>query len=84
VRQAQEQRARSAANELTRQGTRVRFEQSIHVPQDEICFFVFGAPSEGKAALSARRAGLDPIRVVKAITITRGVEMKANQRRVSK
>jgi hypothetical protein len=65
---ARERRARSAANELTRTGTRVRFEHSIHVPDDEICFFVFGAPSEGKAALAARRAGLDPIRVVEAIS----------------
>jgi hypothetical protein len=43
-RAAREQRARSAAEELMREGTRVRFECSIFVPEDEICFFVFDAP----------------------------------------
>jgi hypothetical protein len=31
--------------------TRVRFDRSIHVPEDEICFFVFDAPSRRVAAL---------------------------------
>ena len=48
--------------------TRVRFEHSIHVPEDEICFFVFDAPSGRDAALAAQRAGLDPFRVVEAIS----------------
>jgi hypothetical protein len=58
--------ARSAAEELTREGTRVRFDRSIHVPEDEICFFVFDAPSAREAALVAQRAGLEPLRVVEA------------------
>jgi len=44
-RAARERRARSAAEELTRKGTRVRFDRAIHVPGDEICFFVFDASS---------------------------------------
>jgi hypothetical protein len=67
-RAARERRARSAADELTREGTRVRFDRSIHVPEDEICFFVFDAPSAGEAALAAQRAGLDPLRVVEAVS----------------
>jgi hypothetical protein len=67
-RAAREQRARSAAEELTREKTPVRFEQSIHVPEDEICFIVFDAPSSRVAALAARRARLDPIRVVEAVS----------------
>jgi hypothetical protein len=63
-----EERARAAAAELTRQGTTVRFELAIHVPEDEICFYVFGAPSTHQAALAAQRAGLDPIRVVEAVS----------------
>ena len=55
--QAREQRARSAAEEMTREGTRVGFEGSIHVPEDEICFFTFAAPSGREAALVAQRAG---------------------------
>ena len=68
-RAAREQRARSAAKELTREKTRVRFERSIHVPEDEICFFVFDAPSAREAALVAQRAGLDAFRVVEAVSL---------------
>ena len=67
-RTARERRARSAAEELTRERTRVRFERSIHVPEDEICFFVFDAPSAREAARVAQRAGLDPVRVVEAVS----------------
>ena len=57
-RAARERRARSVAAELTRQGTRIRFDRTIHLPEDEICFFVFDAPSGSDAALAAaaRRA----------------------------
>ena len=67
-RAARERRARSAAEELTQGSTSVRFERSIYVPEDEICFFVFDAPSGREAALVAQRAGLDPIRVVEAVS----------------
>jgi hypothetical protein len=67
-RTSRERRARSVAEELTRQGTRVHFTGAIHVPQDEICFFVFDAPSGRDAALAAQQAGLDPFRVVEAIS----------------
>jgi hypothetical protein len=67
-RQARERRARSAADELTSQTTTaVRFQNSIYVPEDEICFFVFDAPSGHDAALAAQRAGLDQVRVVEAV-----------------
>ena len=67
-RTTRERRARSAAEELTREGTRVRFDRLIHVPEDEICFFVFDAPSGRDAALAAQRAELEPFRVVEAIS----------------
>jgi hypothetical protein len=67
-RAARERRARSAAEELTQETTRVRFDRSIHVPEDEICFYVFDAPSARHAAEAAQRAGLDPIRVVEAVS----------------
>ena len=67
-RRLREQRARLAAEELSRQQTSVRFERSIHVPEDEICFYVFEAPVARDAALVAERAGLDPIRVVEAVS----------------
>jgi hypothetical protein len=67
-RAARDCRARSAAEELTRERTPVRFERSIHVPEDELCFFVFDAPSSRDAALVAQCAGLDPFRVVEAVS----------------
>jgi hypothetical protein len=65
-RTARERRARAVAEELTRAGTSVRFDRSIHVPEDEICFFVFDAPSSREATLAAERATLEPVRVVEA------------------
>jgi hypothetical protein len=52
---------------MTREGTRVGFEGSIHVPEDEICFFTFAAPSGREAALAAQRAELEALRIVEAI-----------------
>ena len=68
ARSARERRARSAAAELTGRGTRVRFERTIHLPEDEICFFVFEAPSGTDAALAAEFAELGPLRVVEAVS----------------
>lgn len=67
-RTAREQRARSAAEELTQSGTGVRFDHTIHVPEDEICFFVFDAPSSTDVALAAQLAELGPLRVVEAVS----------------
>jgi hypothetical protein len=67
-RTARERRAHSAAEELTRKGTRVGFEHTIHVPDDETCFFVFDAPSSRDAALAAQLAELGPLRVVEAVS----------------
>lgn len=67
-RTVREARARSAAEELTRAGTRVRFAGVIHVPEDEICFYVFDAPSSREVTRVAELAALDPCRVVEAVT----------------
>jgi len=58
----------SAPVEPTRGSPRVRFDRSIHIPEDEICFYVFDAQSAGDVARAAKRAGLDPIRIVEAIS----------------
>ena len=67
ARRARERQARSAAEAMTQEGSRVGFTGSIHVPEDEICFFTFVASSAREAALVAQRAGLEPLRVVEAI-----------------
>jgi hypothetical protein len=59
--------ARLAAEALTRGKTVIRFDHSIHVPEDEVCLYVFDAASADDAAQAASRAGLDAIRVVEAI-----------------
>ena len=59
-----ERRARSSADELAG----VSFDRSIHVPEDEICFFVFDAPSSRDVLLTAERAELSPIRIVEAVS----------------
>jgi Nickel responsive protein SCO4226-like len=61
-------RSCSAAEELTREGTPVRFDHTIYVPEDEICFFVIDAPSSRDAVRAAERAGLQPCRVVEAVS----------------
>jgi hypothetical protein len=68
LRSVRERRARSAAEEQTRKGTRVRFDGSIYFPEDEICFFSFEAPSGADVARVAQRAGLDGFRVVEAVS----------------
>jgi hypothetical protein len=75
-RTARERRARSSAEELTRKGTRVRFDHTIHVPDDEICFFVFDAPSSMDVALAAQLAELGPLRIVEAVSSTKQEEEK--------
>ena len=61
--------ARDSAPEPLVRGTgRVRFDRSIHVPEDEICFYIFDARSARDVARAAKRAGLDPIRIVDAIS----------------
>lgn len=63
-RAARERRARLAADGLAQ----VSFDHSIHVPEDETCFFVFDAPTSRDALLAAERAELDPIRIVEAVS----------------
>jgi hypothetical protein len=64
-------RATSAAQRLSSADRQVQFVRATYIPEDEICFFVFDAPSGHDAALAATRAGLEPIRVVEAVSSTK-------------
>jgi hypothetical protein len=59
---------RHAAAASTQLDGGVRYVRATYIPEDEICFFVFDAPSGRDAALAAQRAGLEPIRVVEAVS----------------
>jgi hypothetical protein len=50
--------ARQASEQMRRDGVSVRFVRSIFVPEDEVCLYVFEAPSAGAATEAARRAEL--------------------------
>jgi hypothetical protein len=66
-RAARERQARLAADELAQTGARVSFDGCIHIPEDELCFFVFAAPTVEDATALAQQAGLEPLRVVEAL-----------------
>jgi hypothetical protein len=61
---AARRRARSAARELSRQGTIVRHVRTTLLPEDETCFHVFVAESHEDVADACRRAGLGSPRIV--------------------
>jgi len=50
--------ARRGAEELTREGTPVRYLRSIFVPDDETCFYLFEAASVDGVRAVADRTGL--------------------------
>jgi hypothetical protein len=58
------ERARNAAEGLTREGTAVRWVRSVYVPEYEACLLVFEAPTPDAVDLAGRRAGLTYARVV--------------------
>jgi hypothetical protein len=61
-------RATLAARRLSGADREVQFVRATYIPEDEICFFVFDATSGSDAALAVRGAGLEPIRVVEAVS----------------
>jgi hypothetical protein len=65
--------ARTAAEELTREGTFVRFLHSIFVPEDETCFFLYEAASADAVREVVHRAALSFERVSEARTESKGV-----------
>jgi hypothetical protein len=64
---AAQARARTAAEELSGEGTTVRYVRTIFIPEDEMCFCLYEAPSAGAAAEAARRARLPFQRISEAV-----------------
>jgi Protein of unknown function (DUF4242) len=68
------ERSRIAAEELTREGTPVRYVRSIFVPDDETCFYLYEATSADDVREVARRAALPFERIAEAIAASNGKE----------
>ena len=62
-------RARAAAEELSREGTAIRYVRTTFLPEDETCFHLFDAVSAAAVEMVGRRAGLGRGRVVPYIPI---------------
>ncbi len=67
-----QERARIAADELTREGTPVRLVHSILVPEDETCFYLYEAETAEAVREAARRAALPLERITEAISQSKG------------
>ena len=61
-------RARLAAEALSREGTPVRYLRSIFVPEDETCLYLYEAASADTVRIAAERAALPFERVAEAVT----------------
>jgi hypothetical protein len=58
------ERARTAAEQLSREGTAVRWVRSVYVPEYDTCLLVFEAGTPHAVDLAGRRAGLTYARIV--------------------
>jgi hypothetical protein len=58
------ERARSAVEELAREGVTVRWIRSVYVAEEDTCFLVFEAPSPDAVGEASRRAALEYQRIV--------------------
>jgi hypothetical protein len=72
------ERARVAAEELTREGTPVRYLHSIFVLEDETCLSLYEAATADAVHEVARRAALRFEHVAEALTHARGDAPWAN------
>jgi hypothetical protein len=61
-------RARAAADELTSEGTPVACLQTVFVPEDETCFYLYEAGSPDVVRVAGSRAGITFDRIARAIS----------------
>jgi hypothetical protein len=62
-------RATEAADHMTTEGTAVRYLRSTYLPQDDMCFYLFEAPSARAVAETMERAGIACERITEAIHV---------------
>ncbi len=68
------ERARLAAEEVSRDGTPVRYLRSIFVPEDETCFLMYEAARAEDVEEAARRASFQFGRASAAVVAPKGEE----------
>ncbi|HKP18499.1 MAG TPA: nickel-binding protein [Gaiellaceae bacterium] len=66
------ERARLAAEALSREGTPVRYVGSIFMPEDETCFLLYEAGRAQDVEEAARRAAVPVERLAEVLTEGRG------------
>lgn len=60
-------RLRTAAAEMAAEGTAIRHLNTLFIPEEEICFYVFEASSPEDVAEVSRRAEIGYERIVRAL-----------------
>jgi hypothetical protein len=66
------ERARRAAEQLTREGTRVRHLRALFLPDEETCFHLYRAASVEAVRAAATRAGLSCDHIVEVVLAASG------------
>ena len=69
-------RARTAAEQLAREGVPIRYVRTTYLPDDETCFHLFEAPTAAAVEEASRRAALARVRIVQAIETSRPVRRR--------
>jgi hypothetical protein len=60
-------RLRAAAEGMAAEGTAIRYLNTLFIPEEEICFFIFEASSPEDVAEASRRAEIGHERIVRAL-----------------
>jgi hypothetical protein len=63
------ERARAAASKLSRARARIRFVQTLYVPGDEVCFYLFESDRPDLVARASELAELGIERVLPAVAV---------------
>ncbi len=69
-------RARTAAEQLAREGVPIRYVRTTYLPDDETCFHLFGAPTAAAVEEACRRATLGRVRITSVIEAFRAVRRR--------
>lgn len=69
-------RARTAAEQLSREGVPIRYVRTTYLPDDEMCFHLFEAGTLAAVEEASRRAALGRARIVPAIEASRPVRRR--------